>query len=276
MPDEVSRYTALPAESLGVANEGDPVKVDIAPVVELTEKPAEKPVETPVEEPAKKADEPKDKPEGEDAETDEDKPKRKSGHQRDREKIYRLQAELESLKSLVLAPPAAEKPVEELPPNEDDFDDYKKYKEAERKWTLSQIDKIADAKVQKVLEAKAQETTQNEHQKAFSEKLTAVHTAHPDLEDLLEDLSAEGIQTTRPMDTMIRADAEILYQLASKPAEAKRIAALPEHEQYIELGKIREALRAKPNTPITKAAPPIKPVSASASVIPQKGRYSHI
>ena len=265
MPED--RYTAMDAS---VETQAEEVKTEAKPEEKLVEaKEPETKEETVSTETGTKE-------EGEKEEGSEEKPKKKSGHQRDREKIQRLQGELEALKSLVLAPPAPKKPQDDVPPNEDDYEDARAYKEAERKWLLAQAEKIAETKTQKALELKAKQDAENQSQTAFKEKLSAVHAAHPDLEDLLADLGDEGIQTTRAMDAMIRSDAEILYQLASQPEETRRISRLPEHEQYIELGKLREKAKAKPAEPQTKASPPIKPVSGSVPVLPKKDRFTFL
>lgn len=194
---------------------------------------------------------------------EEERPKKKSGIQRLKEKNARLEQELDFLKRQTTSKPEQEQPRKEGAPNPNDYEDQASYIEA-----------LTDYKVQKAIEEKERATAEARQRETWSQKLNEVHRAHPDLGDLLEDLVSEGIPVTEAMDSAFKESehgGELLYYVASHPEECAKIAKLSPKQQLMAMGRI-ESILAQPKRAevqpkqVTKAPKP--PVPVTASVIP--------
>lgn len=166
------------------------------------------------------------------------------------------------------APPVPVLTGKPVPPDEDDFDDRKSFREAQARY----IEDLSDWKLEQRLTAEKRQAEERENQKRLQEsqstwakRLDAAHQAHPDLQDLLED---EDLPTTPAMTHFLMESdlgAELLYALAKNPAECQRIASLEPRKAELALAR----LEARLDIP---AAPPQKRASAApAPLAPVKG-----
>lgn len=178
------------------------------------------------------------------------------------------------------APKASTKPE---PPDEDSFNSYAEYKQAERKY----VEDLADWKAKETIRALREEEQQNaskakekeaaeEAQKTWANRLEAAHEAHPDLDELLEaDLPA----TPAMMQAIVESEVggELLYRLAKDPAECRRISQLSPLAAARALGRIEVAIEAE--TKAKEGERPSEPTpkrtsSAPAPLQPLKGTGS--
>lgn len=150
--------------------------------------------------------------------------------------------------------PTPQQPQAKAPegrPTIDQFDDVNDYVEAVTDWKLRQAETDREARTR-------QEREQREQQELLSKVQKSTDKArqkYPDFDDVV--LNNREIPIS-PFTAAALADMEggmdVAYHLGKNPAEAQRIASLPQNRQLIEIGKIEAALAA--NTRKTTAAPP--------------------
>ena len=183
----------------------------------------------------------------------EESTQRPSSRQRRIDRLTRenadLQRRLEALeqRSLPPEPPKAQPPAEPGRPELKSFQTLEDYTEAVTKWTLDKRDALARAEAQKS-ELKAQ-------QDSWTARDSAAAKAHPDYRDLIDGTEApQGPGVWAARQAMLEDDqgAEILYWLASRPAEFQRIAALTPAKAVLEVGKIAASIASPPENPKPK------------------------
>lgn len=198
-------------------------------------------------------------------EQEEDERKSRSQRQRERRKAHIQELERkasEATEKLERITKAYEGQDE---PKEDDFDDHIEYAAARAVWTASQraADReklLANDELTALQQQREQEVTAN-----FRERETE---ASARLENYQQVVTNPNLTVTKAMtDVIVRADngPDIAYHLGSNPAEAFRIANLPETEQVFELGRIASVLTLPKAKTQSEAPPPIKPVKGSAN-----------
>lgn len=219
---------------------------------------------------------PADQPTGETVATEktpETKPPEKVSQSRfDRKinKLYRERAEEKARADLLERQLNELRPKAQLDasaPRLEQFDyDAEKYAEALAEHKISQ-------------ERKANEKAQAEHaQKAIHEKLTSdwesqvakAEEKYEDFHDVVGELSPSAPWAVALMTTENGAD--VAMHLGKNFNEAKRIASLPPHLQFIEIGKLSARIEAKPIEPKkpSSAPAPIKPLGGSSSPTAKK------
>jgi hypothetical protein len=192
--------------------------------------------------------------EGEGEETTEDKPHKKTGIQRLKEKNAALEARLQALETVAKPPVHQQAPVASGEPTPDQYDTMGEYASA-----------LVDFRVQKALEVRQAQEAQQRTMSGWQQTVETAKTAHPDLVDLLEDAPDLGNAAINARLAKIN-DPELLYHLASHPADTRRIQALPPEDMAFELGQIKASLTApkKPPVAVSRAAQPIIPVRAAS------------
>lgn len=189
-----------------------------------------------------------------------EKPHKKSGSQRWKEKAAREAQEKEYWKQQALsnskpeAPKAA--PVAEGKPRLDDFETHEAWVEAVTDWKVEQ--KMADR------EAKSEAARR---QQTWEQKAESARAKFEDFDDALE----SAAMPSRPVAEVLSESpigAELAYHLATNPKEYARINALGPIAAARELGLIEARLdqkskpAAKAPAPVTKAPKPPTPVGS--------------
>ena len=207
--------------------------------------------------------------------------KKKSGSQRNREKIEKLRAaktraeqESEFWKQQALKSAGEPKPdpkVEPKPaaasegkPRPEKFDTHAEYVEALTDWKTDQKLNEREQKAEKT----RLESEQAKLGQSHADRITSFKASHDDFDEMMDNLA--DVPRTPALEHVIKSSEngpELLYELAKKPEEAKRIAMLPYGAMLREIGKFEAGIAAKsasepkPETKRVSSAPkPIAPV----------------
>lgn len=192
-------------------------------------------------------------------------PQRPSSRQRRIDRLTRENAELQKrLQALeqTAKPPA----VEVLPPKpagKPDLKDYttlESYTEALTEWKLDQ----REAKAKADEEKRAAESALQAQQDNWTAREKAALNAHPDYRELVESTEipvGPGVLAMRQALLEEDAGAEILYHLASHPAELKRVAGLSPAKAILEIGKLAAHFTGNPENPKPKVSSAPRPPS---------------
>ena len=199
-------------------------------------------------------------------ETEESPPQRPSSRQRRIDRLTRenaeLQKRLEALEQRAAPPasPSVETPAVPGRPDLKDFKTLEEYTEALTDWKLNQREaqKRADD------EKRAVQTAAQALQDSWAAKDQAAAQAHPDYRELMDSTEipvGPGVLAARQALLEEENGAEILYHLASHPAELKRIAALSPAKAILEIGKLAVSLApsSSPENPQPKVSSAPKP-----------------
>ena len=198
-------------------------------------------------------------------EPDEATPQRPSSRQRRIDRLTRenteLQKRLEALEQKV-NPPAAEV-LPPKPPGKPDLKDFttlEAYTEALTEWKLDQREaqrKLDDEKRAALSAAQSLQDSWNAREKAALK-------AHPDYRELMEATPIpDGPAVLALRQALLEEEygAEILYRLASAPAELKRISALSPARAILEIGKLAASFSPSPDNPRSKISSAPSPPS---------------
>ena len=202
-------------------------------------------------------------------ETEDQPPQRPSSRQRRIDRLTRENAELQKrLEAFEQRPaPAAVAPVETPPavPGRPDLKDFKtleEYTEAVTDWKLNQREaqKRADD------EKRVAQTAAQALQDSWAAKDDAAARAHPDYRELMDSTEipvGPGVLAARQALLEEENGAEILYWLAGRPAELKKIAALSPAKAILEIGKLAASLApsTSPENPRPKVSSAPRPPS---------------
>lgn len=214
---------------------------------------------------------------------DAEKPKKKSGSQRLRERAQRAEAELERLRRVVettalknAGEPKTEPKAEANTANQDgepqagDFDTHADYVRAVTKWEIKQDHKAREAEAEKARLRAEHETRLSAHServKAFSEKTEDFMDVLDGVDDIVPTLAVQEAILTSEI------SPQLMYELAKNKAEYERINALPPLAAARAIGKLEASLAQppeakKPETKKTTSAPkPIAPVGAKGGPV---------
>lgn len=169
-----------------------------------------------------------------------------------REKEW-LRQQYEMLQQQVQTPNQPE-PVKAAPqgrPSIDQFEDVNDYVEAVTDWKLRQAESAREAQSR-------QEREQREQQELISKVQNGADKARQKYQDFDDVVLNNHNVPISPFAAAALVDMEngmdVAYHLGKNPAEAMRIASLPQNRQLIEIGRIEAALAS--NTRKTTAAPP--------------------
>lgn len=137
------------------------------------------------------------------------------------------------------------------PPREDQFEDYDAYQRA-----LTRFEVLQDLRVEQ------EQVAAKSRRDAFLTKATAKY------DDFNEVISDPSLPITTTMAEVIydsEHGADIAYHLGTNAAEAARIAALPNHRQAIELGKLEAKFSSPKPGPKDPPPPPPRTVNGLAA-----------
>jgi hypothetical protein len=244
----------IDAPEVGLQNDGEPVAVV----------PAEPEGETP-------APEPENEPETDGAEAPEgdEKPHKKTGSQRLREKLAREAEEkeywkAEALKKATPATPAT--PQAAGKPRQEDFDTHEAWVEAVTDWKVDQ--KLAERETK---------TEQTKRQQSWNEKADKARAKFEDFDDALESAPAPTPIVSEVLNES-PIGGEVAYHLATHLDLYKRINAMRPPAAALELGRLEAQITAKQAPPVpkaaTKAPKPPTPIAAHSATKPSDdGRF---
>jgi hypothetical protein len=122
--------------------------------------------------------------------------------------------------------------------------------------------------VDKEIEAREQFRRQQDAQARFQQRTSEVRAKHPDFDDVL--LSAEVPVSPALSEALLTSDhgPEIMYQLASNPAELARLSALPPLAAAREIGRLEAKVSSTPapkSTTKPATRPPAPPTNVNGS-----------
>lgn len=202
--------------------------------------------------------------EGQEAETDTDEPKKKSGFERRVEKLNRkateakLEAEFWKQKALgqnqEQAPPA----TQNRKPQFADYNDIDQFTEALAEWKV-------DQKLSNYEASQKQKTVEH----TYVTRKQEFEKSNPDFAEVLDDV-AHVVFNQAAMSFISESDVgpAIAYELGKNPDEAERIGKLSAVRQIAELAKIEDKLTQKKPVIVkaSKAPAPIKPTTGKGAV----------
>ena len=171
-----------------------------------------------------------------------------------REKEW-LRQQYEMLQQQVAQPKAPEqpKPVVDGRPKIEDFEDVNEYVEKVTEWKLSQVEKAKSEAARMEAEQKAQQELRSK----VNQRVDTARQKYADFDDVVLanpslTITEFAVQALADMDKGM----DVAYHLGKNPAEAARIASLPQSLQLVELGRIEAAL-AYSTKKVTAAPAPV-------------------
>lgn len=176
----------------------------------------------------------------------EEKHKRAGGWQR---KIDRLERENAALIAKLTAPPSGQPPAATAPAGGTAED-----KAAEYFRALAR---------QELAAAKAEEQ-QMEAQAQFERRMREAQAAHPDFDEVILSADAPVSPALRQVILTSEHGPDIMYQLASNPAELARLSALPPLDAARAIGRLEAKLPS--STPAPKTKPSVRPPAPPTTV----------
>jgi hypothetical protein len=222
--------------------------------------------------------------EAKDAENEGDKPKKKSGSQRRKERAERAEAEVTRLQRLVeemaLKGAGSEpKPVKaemkqvvpDGKPNPDSFETHAEYVEALTDWKTDLKFKARDDEANKAKAQIAHEQTM----KAHFDRVNAFKEKTDDYEEVIEAVGDMKMSLTL-QDLLVTSDhgPELIYELAKSKAEFERVSKLGPIAAALEIGKLVAKIEAKASPEkkpepkkLTNAPKPLEPVGGSKAKV---------
>jgi hypothetical protein len=146
------------------------------------------------------------------------------------------------------APEPKQEPKQDAEPQRGDFDTHEEFDLAHKKFVARTVAREELANRDKEVEQKTQREAQVKAEQSWHGRIQVAMEKHQDFETKLEmnDDTVELIHKSRMREAIVESEIgpEIVYELCSNPAEAKRIAALPGYKQAAEIAKIEERLTA--------------------------------
>lgn len=160
-----------------------------------------------------------------------------------REKEW-LRQQYEMLQSQVHAKPEAKpeqpKPVAEGAPRIEDYEDVNEYVRSAVAWELTQTEKVKAEAAKR----EAEQRQQQELQAKVSIMVDSARQKYADFDDVvLSNPSLVISQFAAEALAGMANGADVAYHLGKAPAEAARIAQLPQSLQLVELGQIAATLK---------------------------------
>ncbi len=190
------------------------------------------------------------------------------------------EAEAEALRKILVEregragqPPKTDAaPQVEQPPRESDFQDFAAFQRAmlayETRQTVRAEFRAEQERVQNQQRQDAQTRAEAESRQRADKLIQSGQEKYPDFDIVALVPPQEGGPVITPImaEALTLEDAvgaDVAYYLGKKPDEALRIASLPPARQVMEIGRLAERIQAAGRNKVTKAPPPIKPVSGS-------------
>jgi hypothetical protein len=238
-------------EDLGPQNNGEPVAV-VEPIAEeIKPEVAEQVAEA-------------------EPETQEEEHKRRgSGRERKIAKLERqLEQALEIINRSVPQPQAKQAPVADARPVSDSYETINEYVEALTDWKIQKARKDDEAKV---FESKALEG-QKKAEGVFQERFKAAVAAHPDFQELYEEMADEVPITDIMRISILESENghELMHYFLKHPDESKRIAGLGVAAAGREIGKLEARFETAPKPNASKAPAPPTPIKGTPIRPPKK------
>jgi hypothetical protein len=297
MSIQVTSVTAPVAAEKAAVEEGQTKTEPVEKSAEQKETVESEPAETEAKEEEKEgaSDDAEDESESDDSDeeieasdSEKDKPKKKSGSLRRKERAERAEAEVARLQRLVEemafknageSPKTEQKPEPKQvsldgKPNPDHFDTYVEYTEALTDWKIEQKEKARAAEQEKSRLVTEQQQLMAAHQS----RMDAFAESNEGFTDAIQDLLKTGIRFSPTVDDILISSEmgpALILELAKNPAELKRINALPPTRAALEMGKIEAKLssqtsaekKPEPKPITTKAPQPITPVGSKGGKV---------
>lgn len=193
----------------------------------------------------------------------------------EQERDYWRQEALKSKQPEGKAEPV-ERKDDEGKPNKDDYESLDDYYEDLSDWKVEQKLKAKEEK-ENLERAK---TAEQEQVKSFATKAQEFKKTHEDFDEIMEGVN-DVRMSIAVQDLLVRAanGPELAYELAKDPEEFARVCQLSPMEAAEEIGKLKFKLQSKaetsskPETKISKAPPPIKPIGSGGSSGAKKSIY---
>lgn len=182
--------------------------------------------------------------------------KKKTGSQRLKEKVHRMEIELETLRRGQTEPAKVAPPVNPGGPNPDDFGSHEEYSRASVRF-----------EAEKLLAEREQNERINKASKEWESQAAKARAKYDDFDDALKSAQNPSNAVFAFMSES-PVQAELAYHLASNPDEYDRINQLTLAQATRELTRIEDKLteKPKPKSKTSQAPPPVVPVVASAGV----------
>lgn len=229
---------------------------------------AEKPEISKPEEPTEAQAKTPSESETEETEAGESEKKSKSKLQKRFDKLtadkYRLEGELEALRSQKQEP--APKP-KEGEPKIDDFSDLESYYKAQARWEVKQ--ELAEQKAAE--EKKAEETKGREILETYQKRVTDIRTKHEDWDEVYESIGDATLPPSVQLAILeLEEGPEVVYQLAKNAELREKLNTMSAPRAIAEIGRIAASLSksetpAPEKRPVSTAPAPIKPLGGAAT-----------
>lgn len=177
----------------------------------------------------------------------------------------RTRQRLESMLEKVLTQkPAESKPVVQSEPKQDQFQTYEEFVDARAQWAA---DKRFEERLQQERERQEQADAVSKRE-AFVDRARTFAATTPDYDQVAFNPSLPISDTVADALNLSDKGPEILYFLGKNPSEAQRISSLTPVQAALEIGRLEAKLSLPQPRTVTKAPPPINPLSGgSGSVV---------
>jgi hypothetical protein len=193
---------------------------------------------------------------------------------RQRDADAKLQLALEALNKVnptTVAPVKKETVVEDPEPTPPTFEDPEQYQRDMAVYTQKVTERTvklqlaaAEANRKREETETAARNTQEQHKQAWATRRQKAIEETPDYVEVAED---PNLHISPAMAMAISTDdagPKLAYHLGKNPELAERISKLPPQLQLMELGMLKVELNKPPKVPVSKATPPIKPLTGSS------------
>lgn len=236
-------------------------------IIDSQPAPEEVQAETPVDESTPEVTpEVNEQPE-EDVEEEEHLPRKKTGIQRQRERINRLEAELQAVKSQYQQPKVEEPALKE--PKMEDYDSLEAYDRDREAYLEAKILKRFEETQRKQEEARKSEDKNKKINGAFDE----ARSKFADFEEKMEDIRHLPVLPAA-LTAIAREGSELLYALVSDPDRYEAISRMDPDDQAYEIASIAATIRKPKAEPKKSNAPkpiaPVKPTTIPSSLKAQR------
>lgn len=154
-------------------------------------------------------------------------------------------------------------------PDPRQFEDYGEYVAALTKYEAAQLLGQRDQQQAQALQQQRQQLTQQAEQtraEVWTERQAAARTTLPDYDQVMS--AAANVHVSQAVqEALLDSDRgpELAYHLAKNPAEAQRLNGLSPRQVDREIGRLEERLSRPVPPPVSKAPPPLKPLTGSGA-----------
>jgi hypothetical protein len=154
-------------------------------------------------------------------------------------------------------------------PDPRQFEDYGDYVAALTKYEAAQMLSARDQQQAQALQQQRQQLTQQAEQaraEAWTERQAAVRQALPDYDAVMS--AAANVHVSQAVqEAILDSDRgpELAYHLAKNPQLAQQLSGMSARQVDREIGRLEERLARPAPPPVSKAPPPLKPLTGSGA-----------